>query len=42
MFGLCGGVCGNLCLVCGGVCGVCGEWVGSLDQGLDGGGVFCI
>ena len=25
-----------LCLVCGGVCGVGREWVGGLDQGLEG------
>ena len=25
-----------LCFGCGGVCGVGGEWVGGLDQGLEG------
>ena len=25
-----------LCLGCGAVCGVGGDWVGGLDQGLDG------
>ena len=31
----------NMCLCCGGVGDVCGEWLGDLDQGLDGwGGVM--
>ena len=32
-----------LCLGCSGVGGVCGEWVGGLDQGLEGwGGVMSV
>ena len=32
-----------LCLGCVGVCGVGGEWVGGLDQGLEGwGGVISV
>ena len=32
-----------MCLGCGGVCGLGGEWVGGLDQGLDGwGGVMSV
>ena len=32
-----------LCFGCGGVSGVCDEWVGGLDQGLDGwGGVMSV
>ena len=32
-----------LCFGCGGVDRVCGEWVGSMDQGLEGwGGVMSV
>ena len=32
-----------LCFGCGGVCGVGGEWIGGLDQGLEGwGGVMSV